>query len=145
MANRGRGQFMPFVTELDARALPDGRNWQLLADLTFNYSRDDDEESDSLTATSRAGSVTDFASIPRVLWIMWPPDGKYRRAATIHDHMYRMGTFPRAIADTIFLEAMDEDGVSKFSRSCIYLGVRLGGAWSYKDRHPVNRTKVVAA
>jgi hypothetical protein len=35
-----------------------------------------------------AGYVTDFASVPPMLWSICPPIGKYNRAALIHDYLY---------------------------------------------------------
>lgn len=34
------------------------------------------------------GFVTDFASIPRFLWSIYPPTGRYQRAAVLHDWLY---------------------------------------------------------
>ncbi|WP_052354088.1 DUF1353 domain-containing protein [Flectobacillus major] len=35
-----------------------------------------------------AGYVTDFASVPMLLWSFFPPIGKYNRAALVHDYLY---------------------------------------------------------
>ncbi|ECG8634089.1 DUF1353 domain-containing protein, partial [Salmonella enterica subsp. salamae] len=35
-----------------------------------------------------AGFVTDLATIPRIFWSLMPPDGKYAKAAIIHDYLY---------------------------------------------------------
>ncbi len=35
-----------------------------------------------------AGFVTDLASVPRIFWTLLPPDGKYAKAAIIHDYLY---------------------------------------------------------
>ncbi len=37
----------------------------------------------------QAGFVTDFASIPRGLWNLFPPTGHYGKAAVVHDWLYR--------------------------------------------------------
>lgn len=34
------------------------------------------------------GFITDFASIPRFLWSIYPPTGRYQEAAVIHDWLY---------------------------------------------------------
>lgn len=75
------------------------------------------------------GFPTDFASIPRPLWSILPPVGKYDAAAVLHDYCYCVSPFgmSRATADRILLEAMQVCQVSALTRRVIYLGVRLGG------------------
>ena len=34
------------------------------------------------------GYVTDLASVPRLLWALFPPHGRYAKAAIIHDWLY---------------------------------------------------------
>src|SRR5678810_817023 len=36
-----------------------------------------------------AGFCTDFASIPRIVWPVIPPRGRFNRAAFVHDLLYR--------------------------------------------------------
>ncbi|EAA2596645.1 hypothetical protein DNM18_25345, partial [Salmonella enterica subsp. enterica] len=31
------------------------------------------------------GFITDHATIPRIFWILLPPDGRYAKAAIIHE------------------------------------------------------------
>jgi hypothetical protein len=91
-----------------------------------------------------AGFRTDFASIPRGLWNLWPPTGSYTPAALIHDCLYKTAyvtrddgttrTIDRGEADHIFLEAMEVLGVGRFTRWCIHRGVRLGG-WAAWKKH----------
>ncbi len=44
--------------------------------------------SDGTTIKISAGYVTDFASVPWILWNFFPPIGKYNRAALVHDYLY---------------------------------------------------------
>lgn len=88
---------------------------------------------------------TDFASIPRLLWWLFPPVGPYLRAALIHDELYRENHGSRAVADAVFLEVMGIDKVPFYQRWPLYLGVRLGGWWFWNrnkrrrgDDHPDN-------
>jgi len=78
-----------------------------------------------------AGFVTDGASVPRGLWNLFPPFGRYNKAALLHDWLYQFGTMTRAQADWVFLEAMKELGVGLLTRWAMYSGVRAGGwvAW----------------
>lgn len=105
----------------------DGRNWKLWSAFTFG--------SVVLERVIEvpAGFVTDFASIPRVLWNVLPPTGQYGKAALIHDYCYRTAWYAtRAQSDLVLNEAMKELGVGWWTRQVIYRGVRLGGARAWK-------------
>lgn len=107
----------------------DGHEWRLVQG--FRY------DTDLLVAGAvyvPAGFETDFASIPRGLWNIFPPTGTYGKAAVIHDYLYRKSGVPRALADKIFLEAMGVFGVSWFTRHVIYRAVRLFGGRAYQPK-----------
>jgi hypothetical protein len=89
-----------------------------------------------------AGFVTDLASIPRLVWSFFPPDGPWAKAAVIHDYLYatkgtgnwkghlgvvRAAPYTRAEADGILREAMADRQVGGFERAVIWTAVRLGG------------------
>jgi hypothetical protein len=81
------------------------------------------------------GFQTDLASIPRGLWNLFPPVGKYDRAAVVHDFLYRFpGTKTRAQCDSVFREALGACGVSRFTQWTLYLAVRSGG-WKPWNRY----------
>jgi len=79
-----------------------------------------------------SGFETDFASIPRLLWRVLPPWGRYGRGAILHDYLYRTAKVTRLEADRCFLEQMAADGVGRARRWVIYAGLRVGGwkAWN---------------
>lgn len=79
------------------------------------------------------GFVTDFASIPRIFWRVLPPWDKHVTASVIHDWLYKSGRVSRALADQIFLWAMEDIGVAKWKRTVIYWGVRVGGWVPYNN------------
>jgi len=91
--------------------------------------------------TVEAGFDTDFASVPRGLWNLYPPDGPWSPAAFIHDFLYwtqataEMGGKPltRAQADAVFLEAMTALGIGWVTRHVLYRAVRLGGGVAWAD------------
>lgn len=115
-----------FTTPLELTYL-DGRTWCLLIEFDF--------ASEVLERIIRvpAGCETDFASIPRVLWNILPPVGRYGKAAVVHDFLYRTkGEATRAQADRVFLEGMTALDVGVLTRTLMYLGVRVGGRSSYK-------------
>ena len=89
--------------------------------------------------TVPAGFPTDFASIPRGLWNILPPIGKYDAAAVCHDKLYRDGAFDgrpidRGDADKTLREATDVLGVNRIQRWMIYAGLRIGG-WVVWNRY----------
>jgi hypothetical protein len=76
-----------------------------------------------------AGFDTDYASVPRVFWSIYPPDGSYTEAAIIHDFLYwqQPAGMSRADADGVLLEGMAALGVPWLRRHVIYRSVRAGG------------------
>ncbi len=84
------------------------------------------------------GFITDFASIPRIFWIIiGHPTGEYGKAAVIHDYLYYKQTTTRRYADRIFLEAMKVLEVSWWRRRAMWLAVRSFG-WRPWNRHKKN-------
>ncbi|EEC0864570.1 DUF1353 domain-containing protein [Salmonella enterica subsp. enterica] len=78
-----------------------------------------------------AGFVTDLASVPRIFWALLPPDGKYAKAAIIHDYLYDNALRTKKEADRIFLDGMTVLGVPKWKRTIMYWAVRLFGRGMY--------------
>lgn len=121
-----------FLTPLDLEFI-DGHLWSLTAPLEYHLGAVDGPEYVQVPT----GFLTDFTSIPRGLWNLLPPTGRYGKAAVVHDFLYqdrviRSGTLvfrlcDRGEADKIFLEAMGVLGVGWLTRHTIYAGVRLGG------------------
>jgi len=90
--------------------------------------------------TIPAGSPTDGASIPRILWWALPPFGVYWLPAVLHDYLYRETLKCRAACDAILLEAMQFRQVPEWKKFLIYRGVRIGGWWSFnQDRKAVTK------
>lgn len=113
-----------FTTPLLLEYLDDGRTYRLLAGFVY------------LTELAPqgcrciyvpSGFVTDFASVPRPIWNILPPTGRYGKAAVIHDWLYRCTDVDRATCDRVFLEAMETLGVSWFTRRTMWLAVRAFG------------------
>ena len=94
----------------------------------------------SVTARGRvwvvpAGFVTDWASVPRFLWPMIPPMGRWSVPALVHDYLYRTHIVPRAEADAVFLELMRRHGTNCFTRNIIFRAVRLFGGVAWRRHH----------
>lgn len=85
------------------------------------------------SVTVPVGFVTDFASIPRLLWSSLPRDGDYVWAAVVHDYLYWEQRTTRDEADDVLNAAMEDLRVSTADRLAIYKGVQFGGASSWAD------------
>ena len=127
----------------------DGRSWRVTEPFAYHLGDPDGPESVQIPV----GFVTDFASVPRLLWSIFPPTGGYGKAAVIHDWLYQRrivtcaisdGIVPRLVdrgeADAILNEAMGVLGVGRLTRWMIRCGVRVGGwvAWrNYRQAEAV--------
>jgi hypothetical protein len=78
------------------------------------------------------GFVTDFASVPRVFWSIFRPDGEYAYAATIHDYLYWEQDRPKEQADKIFKYVMHDLAITDNEAFMLYRAVDLfgGDAWN---------------
>ena len=123
-----------FVTDLFVEELNDGTH-RLTHDLIF-YSA---ELRGYLKAPE--GSVTDYASIPRAFWSLFPKDGPWKWAAVLHDGGYRrtlqtlMGqqvTLVKSLADKLFREAMSVNPrIDEDTAELMYRVVRRFGGRPY--------------
>jgi hypothetical protein len=86
-----------------------------------------------------AGFQTDFASIPRALWALYPPAGPWAGAAVIHDYLYVEGKRTRGECDGIFREAMEALGVPWLRRQIMWLAVRSAGGSSWTKHRLIQR------
>lgn len=118
-----------FTKLLIVSPLPDGKKWVLRDEFSYDIGY----KGSGNTITVPKGFVTDFASVPRVFWNIYPRWGKYGNAAVIHDYLYWEQIFSRKKSDDIFLEGMEVLGVSYFDRKIIYNIVRLFSWISWKN------------
>jgi hypothetical protein len=122
------GSFMSRFTEvLLVSPLADGRTWVTRKD--FGY--DVGAEGSGKTINVTIGFMTDFASVPRFLWVFLPQWGKYGNAAVIHDFCYWEQSRSRKESDLIFREAMGVLGVSSTTKFLMYWAVRLFGHFAW--------------
>ena len=78
------------------------------------------------------GFISDGASVPRMLWNLYPPFGEYLEAAVVHDLFCVLGHKGESpidfkMAAKVFKEAMAVCGVSRWKRQKMYLAVRWFG------------------
>lgn len=120
-----------FIDVLSVTPLADGENWRI--NITFRYT------SALLTAIGEsnlvsvpAGFVTDFASIPRAIQIVYPVWERYGPAAVLHDWLYWSQIYQRDIADNILREAMILLAVEDGTITDIFNAVRAFGQSSWE-------------
>lgn len=101
-------------------------NWILIEEYRYT-------DADGNAQTIPRGFVTDFASIPRVLWNIISPMELGDTGPLEHDWEYRNGVGTRAKADGNLLRHMKEHGVSWWKRNTAYAGVRVGGWASWNS------------
>jgi hypothetical protein len=135
----GEASVNNFIGPLIAEQLDGGYRWRIHQSFTYRIG---DANSPHLVRVPE-GFITDFASIPRGLWNLWPPAaGKHSKAAVVHDVCYVRGyiesdlkhkKITRKDADDIFKEALDVAGCSWFTRQALYWGVRVGGSQAWDN------------
>lgn len=96
--------------------------WKTLQEFVFYYGL-------GSYVTVPEGTVTDFASVPRFLWGMFPPIGKYTQASVVHDFLVTEGKLSWKECADVFLEAMITLEVSKWRRDVMYFFVRAYGVF----------------
>ena len=85
------------------------------------------------------GYRTDFASVPRLFWRLFPPYGRYARATVVHDWLCDLlgkSGVDSKLAAAIFLEAMLAAGVPGWKAAIMYRAVRHFGP-RFKAAHAV--------
>ena len=110
-----------FITALHTTLLEDGRTVQLDTELLYTH------EPCGTMFIIPPGFVTNYASTPRFLWAIFPPQGKWSKAAVLHDWLYSEKTTSRFMADCMFRDAMRELGVPLWRRVLMFYAVRAFG------------------
>lgn len=103
--------------------------WLLLENLTFEAVRDHDGRYFKITVP--AGFVTDIASIPVPLNVIYDKSGRYSSAGILHDYLYWTQFCVRKQSDRMIKEGLKATDVKFLTRNTIKYGVYLFGwaAW----------------
>ncbi len=117
-----------FTRALVVSPLADGKTWVLVE--PFGYDVGELGSGDTIEVVR--GFKTDFASIPRLFWIVLPKWGKYGNAAVIHDWLYFTQQRTREEADRILFEAMQVLTVPRWQQYPIFYAVRWFGWFAWK-------------
>ncbi len=123
-----------FITSLDMKLKIDTSNtWVIMNPLIYG--------SDLIgPVTVPAGFETDLASVPRIpiIYSLW--GNRAHREAVVHDYLFRIDSVPKvsfAMANKVFLEAMEVRGKSWYIRYPMYWAVCFGSK-SFFHNHKVN-------
>lgn len=115
---------MPELTKLLLEPLPNGTHWRVHQSWRYRLA-------DGREHTVPEDRVTDLASTPQIVWNLYPPFGKYTRAAVLHDDIYKTGRIAgvacsRHEADDILREVMAEWGCEPEVCDMFHNAVRVG-------------------
>jgi hypothetical protein len=72
-----------FTTPLVAEPF-DGKFWILKDGFEYHVGHLGSDD----IVSAPPGFLTDFASVPKIFWKILPPNGRYGKAAVIHDYCY---------------------------------------------------------
>lgn len=103
---------------------------ELLAPLTYEWT-------DGTIYKVPKGFKTDFASIPRLLWSIIKPTGKWSNASVLHDYLYDNGYkigVDRRKADKIFYDAMIDSHVANITANIMWFCVRAFAYFHYRRK-----------
>ena len=120
-----------FLTELELRCCQSNENyWILEAPLIY--------QSDMLgLVTVPAGFCCDLASTRHIPGVSLIWGSTAHREGVLHDYLYRIDSKPVvsfSMANSLFLEAMEARKKGFFTRYPLFLGVWIGGYFSYHKR-----------
>jgi len=117
-----------FHSPLVVTPLRDGKHWIVKNDLVYQ-----DAGIEKPIVVPR-GFVTDFASVPRSVWSIYPTTGPYTAAAVLHDYLYwkQDPQISKKKSDNIFYDAMTSSGTPDATRNIFYNAVDKVGflAWN---------------
>lgn len=109
--------------------------FELLIPFYSKYSRHKDGHSPYFIEVP-AGFITDFASIPKFLLGLFPPNERLNKACLVHDYLYsNKSWFPlsRKDADRGLKQDLLYYNFAKWRVYSIYYGVRFFGIFKYKN------------
>ncbi len=125
-----------FLTALDARVAKkwtrDGDSNKFTRIVILNQDLQYKSNLLGSVVTVERGFESDGASVPRAMWSIYPPFGRYLEAAVVHDYFCVLGhrgesPICSVTAAKLFDEAMKVCGVSKWRRIKMSWAVRIGG------------------
>ena len=89
-----------------------------------------------------SGFITDFASIPWPIDLIFKPNGNYTKAAVIHDFLVQNKCVSFMVVDAIFFEAELVLKVNKILARAFYYAVRFYHTFVDKNRNRIDWLKI---
>lgn len=127
-------QYKSFPLPLVIKNLADGSNYEFELTLPFVFRWNGCSGQPARDIVVPAGFRTDFASIPRPLQGFLDAVNDVAPAAVVHDYLYTSQYFEtRSIADRVFLDALQANGVGWIRARTLWAGVRVGGWTRFGD------------
>jgi hypothetical protein len=117
-----------FTAPLRGHWHDDGRHFQVNEAFTFRIGG----RHSPYAVVVPAGFVTDFASTPRFIWWLYPPFGRYLKAAVLHDFLCSILGLEKRLVDAVFWTAMRASKCRWWEIFPIYYAVRVFGWIVYK-------------
>jgi len=71
-----------------------------------------------------AGFISDGATVPRILWPLFPPVGKYLKATLVHDYLLTQNPHDRKTADLAFRQCLHSLGIARWRANIMFYAVR---------------------
>ena len=118
---------MPWLSYFDNRQLDD-TYFMLLDNLVYHSIKY------GVRISCPVGFISDGPSVPRVPLLFFLFGHRGKRAAVVHDWLYRNTLFVRSICDEIYKEALADSGKNIFTSNGMYAGVRAGGKSSFSGK-----------
>ena len=76
-----------------------------------------------------AGFISDGATVPRLLWPLFPPVGKYLKATLVHDFLLTKNPRDRRTADMAFRQCLHSLGITPWRANVMFWAVRGYGVF----------------
>lgn len=121
---------MPFESQLELRHRPGHLRWEVIGPLKYRLPT----PRESQLIVVPVGYLSDLASVPRLARRLVDTQGPtIRRPSVVHDYIYTSLThrFTKREADTIFYNALIEEGTPTPLAWLMWQAVRLGGRGSW--------------
>jgi hypothetical protein len=115
-----RGRYLEPAVAVHILDGHDGRWVCTLTDVTFI-------DEDGSVYVAPAGTLTDFASVPRIVWAVFPKMGKHNRAAVMHDAHCAEQRLSSPTVHAIFRRGLKACGCSRATVFWMWFGVRAFG------------------
>ena len=130
--NTTRSQFSKLLLVAVSDSGDRVQRWELIEDFSFELCINGCVPAWKVTVPS--GFVTDLASIPMVLWSIFPPYGPWNKAAVLHDFLYSVPGCSSFLADCLFREAMAQLKVPLWRRVVMYYAVRAYSSLGFRGK-----------